>query len=86
MSAKDHAESSAIVCAGVSAIMYALAGFVVNEAGLENCKITLESGFAKVCTDMTDRILPAFEMALLGLMQIELSYPTEIKVNQDIWA
>ena len=86
MSAKDHAEASALVCAGISAIMYALAGFVVNEMGTPNCKITLESGYAKVCCEMTERTMAAFETALIGLIQISLSYPEEMKINQDIWA
>lgn len=86
LSAKDHAESSALVCAGISSIMYALAGFILNEMGSENCRISLDSGFAKVSCECTDRTLPAFEMAIIGLLQINLSYPQEMKINQDILA
>ena len=80
-----HAQYSAgndIVCAGVSAIAYAFLGYLQNfplyEAKESPC--ANEQGlFVRIYT--TDPgILAAYEMAVIGLMQIAAKYPDNVCV------
>ena len=76
---KGHATGSEAVCAGVSAIIYALAGWVNNYAP-EGVKIELESGDALVTFKGGEAAQAAFDMALIGLKQIQLAEPERISV------
>lgn len=70
---------SDIVCAGVSAISYALLGFLQNTKTLE-LKAETESGnMALVCTGGAD-VASAFEMAVIGYLQISRKYPQCVDV------
>lgn len=71
-----------IVCSAVSAVAYALLGFLENEAnGTSDCDYMTESGLLGVTAAASERVNTAFEMALIGLMQIEMQYPDYVRVS-----
>jgi len=72
------------VCAAVSAIVYALGGYLKNleQAGAAELKtFTLESGYAELNVDGWDGVQAAFGMAAVGLLQIAAKYPDQVSVN-----
>ncbi len=84
--AKGHATGSEIACAGVSAVMYALAGYLINaeRAG----KVYDVSGHLKPADAVQEwcggeAAEAAYEMATIGLMQIAESYPQYVKIAVD---
>ena len=71
-----------IICSAVSSIAYALLGFLENEAnGASDCDYMTESGLLGVTAAASERVDVAFEMALIGLRQIELQYPDYVRVS-----
>lgn len=80
LSSKGHATGSEEVCAGVSAIIYALAGWAENFA-TEDVKIELESGDALIVFRGGTEAEAAFDMAVIGLKQIELGHAKNICVR-----
>lgn len=81
MSVEGHADTSN-VCAGISAICYALSGFCENNRShLEFLSHTENSGNYLITVKGDEVINAAFEMAVIGLMQIEKSHPDELKVS-----
>lgn len=69
-----------IVCAGASAIAYSLIGFLGNNA--DGTDITEKSGNLNiVCRNADPKIEAAFEMAVIGLLQLELTYPKNVSVD-----
>lgn len=64
-----------IVCAGVSAIGYALLGFLRNTTEAKGLSFLEESGNLVVSAQGGERVSAAFEMAYIGLAQIQRSYP-----------
>ena len=77
---KGHATGSEEVCAGVSAIIYALAGWAENYAE-SDVKTELEPGDALVMFSGGSECEAAFDMAVIGLRQIELGHPEYIAVD-----
>ena len=78
LSATGHATGSREVCAGVSAIFYALAGYLENAAmdrQLEVSVLRLEPGDAVIEFEADEQARAAWEMAALGLAQMAKSYP-----------
>ncbi len=72
-----------IVCAAVSGIVYALAGYLLNEC--EGAVIgALRSGLASFeCGDGGEA---AMRMAYIGLLQLALTYPEFVCVRCNAWA
>lgn len=72
-----------IVCAGVSAIIYALLGFLNNAPDKEkNLRAHAESG--ETCIFWSGKsveVEAAFQMAVIGLLQISSAYPEHIQVD-----
>ena len=71
-----------VVCAAVSGIVYALAGYLVNE-----CKGAvigaLRPGLASLeCGGDGEA---AMRMAYVGLLQLSLTYPAFVSVRCDAW-
>lgn len=64
-----------IVCAGVSAIGYALLGFLRNEREAKGLSTLVEGGNLLICASGGERVAAAFEMAYIGLAQISKTYP-----------
>ena len=68
-----------IVCAGVSAIVTMLAGYLINRLDrTQLVKMELDNGNADI--QVTGDAVEIFEMATIGLMQIEKAYPKNVKV------
>lgn len=68
-----------IVCAGVSAISYALLGFLHNTKTRELRAEATSGNMALVCRGDAD-VAAAFEMAVIGYMQISKKYPQYVDV------
>jgi len=71
------------VCAGASAIAYALAGYIANDPEWLIIRVhDMDIGSGNLSIDVSGRNLrPVFEMALIGLMQIAEKYPEHMKVR-----
>ena len=79
--AKNHAPGSDVVCAAVSALVYAFAGYAANFAP-ETYGMQLESGNATIHCIGGDDVEASFITVVTGLKQIELSHPEYIKVEE----
>ncbi len=71
--AKGHATGSEQVCAGISAIMYALAGVIQNRL-VDGSYTISDSGEAR-CEFSGENAQAFYDMTVIGLKQIALSYP-----------
>ena len=71
-----------IVCAGVSAIVYALLGWLenkyVNEADIN---LDDDKGEIKIVCDGGEDIATVFYMTAIGLEQIAMTYPAHVETN-----
>lgn len=90
LAARGHAVGNPAVCAGVSGIVCALAGYLKNlerAGGVELNAFRLESGDAELAARSIeprgDAAGPPFAMAAVGLMQIAAQYPEYIRVDAD---
>ena len=82
MTMEGHATGSETVCAGVSAIVYALSGYLLN-AGEHLEKVIrneLESGSACISCTGDECVAAAFRMAGIGLAQIARQFPDYLSV------
>lgn len=75
--AVGHATGSVEVCAGVSAILYALAGYLIN-APVKVHALRLESGEALLDFEGGGE---AFQMAVIGLAQMGERFPGYLQVG-----
>ncbi len=72
-----------IVCAAVSGIFYALAGYLANSEFKANIRAA-RSGFADIeCSRGGEE---AMKQACIGLLQIQLSYPGTVNVSNSLWS
>ncbi len=71
-----------IVCAAVSSLSFALLGFLENNANetSDYCYQT-DSGYLTIVSCAGGKVDAAFEMAVIGLMQIANKYPDNLKIN-----
>lgn len=76
----NYSRGADIVCAGVSAIVYAYIGYIRNSKIAVN-ELQISSGKV-VCKVNKDGAREAFEMAAIGLMQIEKQYPKNIRIEK----
>lgn len=75
-------EGRDIVCSAVSAIGFALLGFLENEANYSSDYAYLtESGKLSVSAASGERVDAAFDMTLIGLMQIANQYPQNLIIS-----
>ena len=76
-----HATGSEVVCAGASAIVYALAGYLLNSGEhLETLERSeLGSGQARISCVGDESVQAAFRVAGIGLAQLAQQYPAYIK-------
>lgn len=79
-----HAAGSETVCAAISSIAYALAGYLKNcdKKKDEPSVAELESGFSVFHFSGKEKN-PAYEMAIIGLMQLEKQYPEFIQFEKN---
>ena len=84
ITASNHAGSHD-ACVMVSAIMYALAGAIKTNPQVDVLGVQLHDGYAKIEYLSKHRTGEEdFRMAVVGLMQVELAYPDDIIVHQNI--
>ena len=78
-----YAEENDIVCAGVSAISYALYGFLLNSKEHVEKWYDVEDqvGKMRLLVKGDAYLIPAFHMAAIGFLQIEKEYPENVKVD-----
>ena len=81
--AQGHATGSPEVCAAISGILYALAGYVRNATDGSTIEYDerLESGSVNLHFCGGPGAAGAFDMAVIGLKQIEAKYPDLILVE-----
>lgn len=80
--AKGHATGSEQVCAAVSGIIFALAGYLANETShAEIRNLSIESGDVRMEFYADEHALGAFETAVIGLAQIAEKYPEFAKIQ-----
>ncbi len=82
--ASGHATGSEKACAAVSAILYALAGYLKNaeaDRRLPVVEIRLESGDAVLDFWADEEAKGAFEMAVIGLAQVAKAEPERVSVR-----
>ena len=73
---------SDIVCAGASAIVCALLGWLENNSDdFECCDEDVHSGSLRLYCEGGERTATAFEMMIIGLLQIEDSYKDHIEIQ-----
>lgn len=84
LTAVGHATGNPAVCAAVSGLVYALAGYLKNleRAGAVTLgQLRLEPGDA-VVEASGSAACPPFGMAAVGLMQIAEKYPKQVNVKE----
>lgn len=84
LSARGHATGSEQGCAFISGILYALAGYLVNAEAEGHARIgrmKLEPGDVAIRAEGDERAGAAFDMALIGLRQLEKEHPELVKVK-----
>lgn len=72
-----------VVCAGVSSIVFSLLGWLANASEHITTTRAMQYEPGRVDIDVSgDAVLQtAFDMALIGISQIEQSYPENVHVN-----
>ena len=78
--ADGHATGSPIVCAAISGIIYALAGYLGNSESIRCEEIKLSDGSAELEFYGGDDAEAVYMMTVIGLMQIEEQHPEYIEV------
>ncbi len=71
-----------IVCAAVSGIVYALAGYLVNECNGAEISALRPGAASLACGGDGEA---AMRMAYVGLLQLSLTYPSFVSVRCDAW-
>lgn len=72
-----------IVCAGISAIGYALMGYLRNCPEAEDLRCSEESGRLILSCGEHTKVDAAFDMAVIGLALIERQYPQHVHIYAD---
>ena len=79
-----HATGSPEMCAAISGIVYALAGYLANagrDGFAEFYRMELESGKVRIHCHGDDRVTAACEMAIIGLRQLEKAHPDLLQMD-----
>ncbi len=82
--ARGHAEGSPQVCAAISGIMYALLGYVKNAQDESTIAYSdrLSDGDVEIDFRGGENAEAVYDMAVIGLLQIEKSHPEYIRVER----
>lgn len=84
LSAQGHATGSVEVCAAVSGVLYALAGYLTNavrERYIEFYENRMETADVLLDFNGDNCTTAAFEMAVIGLAQIGQQHPEFLQVE-----
>jgi uncharacterized protein YsxB (DUF464 family) len=77
----DYNPSNDIVCAGVSAVTYTLAGWLLNRIAESDRHIKLDSGSGMIMCYTVEKADTAFDMAVIGFAQIANTYPNNVSFH-----
>lgn len=80
--ASGHADGSEQVCAAVSGLLYALAGYAENDREIRVLGRKIESGDFSITFMGINRAKAVYDMAVIGLLQIEKSHPDVLRVER----
>ena len=80
LSARGHATGSVEVCAAISGILYALAGYLCYAEATEHER-RMESADVLLDYSGPERVEAAYAMAMIGLELLEGEYPELIRVE-----
>lgn len=84
LSLRGHAEydqaGQDIVCAGVSAIVFSLLGYLANHDTNQFYKV-VEPGETMIICDSSQDIDTAFQVTMIGLGQIAQKYPENVAIT-----
>lgn len=83
----DYNPGQDVVCAGISALAYALAGELYRRKGVSKRRWSVTDGVhvevEPFCDPNDQAVVDAiFETTLTGLRQIEKKYPTHIEIRE----
>lgn len=81
--AEGHATGSAEVCAGISAVLFELVGALNNFSSINPLRVQMDPGDAMLAFEGGTVAKLAYEMTVIGLLQIEKSYPGYMKVSSE---
>ena len=84
LNVEGHATGNPEVCAAVSSLVYALAGYITNASKDGNAEIytmQLDSGNAVIHFHGDDMVCAAFELVIVGLMQLAKQHPEQVKMT-----
>lgn len=80
--ARGHADGSETACAFISGIVFSLAGYLENaDDHVDTLSYRTEPGDAAFECIGDECVSAAFEMAVIGLLQMEKSFPNYIQVE-----
>ena len=70
-----------IVCAGVSALVQALIGWIEESFYSGYIDVNANGGEVEISCEGGDDVAAVFNLATIGLMQIADSYPDHVQIN-----
>lgn len=82
LSVKDHATGSPVVCAAVSGLCYALAGYLANAEDVTVYNRRMKPGDVLLHFRGDQQAQGAFEAVVIGLLQLEKKYPELVRVER----
>lgn len=77
-----HATGNENVCAAVSSIIYTLAGYLHNTKTIAVAMSQLESGNAMIVFAGETEAKVAFDMTVIGLLQLAQSFPEYVRIKK----
>lgn len=85
ITAKEHADDPT-VCAGVSALLYMMGGCIENHERVKKNIFRMEPGDVEFdFVSCETKLLEDVKAMLIGLKQIQLGYPRNIKIKENIF-
>lgn len=82
--ADGHAVGSPEVCAAVSGLIYALVGYCLNASGVQVLENSLAPGHALLRWQGGREAKAAFELCVIGFLQIEAAHSDSISVKRNM--
>ena len=81
--ATEHTDAK--VCSAVSSLLYAIAGWLLNEVETDTAveveSNRIDSGYALIAFSGGERCKAVFDLAVIGFLQLEASYSEHIQVR-----
>ena len=81
LSAQGHATGSVEVCAAVSGLLYALAGYLACSERAARRRHVMAPARACLEYDGDETVEAAYDMAAMGLHQLQRAYPELVRVT-----